>query len=64
MVTSVMILGFVVSKEGKFADPKKIQALLDMPAPNDVCGIQVFFGLAQFKTYPEIGTVFMDSQLY
>lgn len=38
MVASGMILGCVVSKEGKFPNLKKIQALLDMLASNDVRG--------------------------
>jgi hypothetical protein len=33
MVTSGVILGHVVSKDGKFPDPKKIQAIQDMPRP-------------------------------
>jgi hypothetical protein len=31
MVVSGMILGFIVSKEGKLLDPKKIQAIVNMP---------------------------------
>jgi hypothetical protein len=31
MVFSGMILGFIVSKEGKLLDPKKIQAIINMP---------------------------------
>jgi hypothetical protein len=33
MVFSKMILGFIVSKEGKLLDPKKIQAIVQMPIP-------------------------------
>jgi hypothetical protein len=33
MVTSGFILGHVVSQDGKFPDPKKIQAIQDMPRP-------------------------------
>jgi hypothetical protein len=33
MVTSGVILEHVVSKDGKFLDPKKIQAIQDMPKP-------------------------------
>jgi hypothetical protein len=33
MVFSRMILGFIVSKEGKVLDPKKIQAIVQMPIP-------------------------------
>jgi hypothetical protein len=28
-----MILGFIVSKEGKLANPKKIQVIINMPPP-------------------------------
>jgi hypothetical protein len=35
MVFSGMILGFIVSKEGKLLDPKKIQALVNMPPPRN-----------------------------
>jgi hypothetical protein len=31
MVFSRLILGFIVSKEGKIQDPKKVQAILNMP---------------------------------
>jgi hypothetical protein len=34
MVFSRMILGFIVSKEGKLLDPNKIQAIINMPPPN------------------------------
>jgi hypothetical protein len=33
IVTSGVILGHVVSKDGKLPDPKKIQAIQDMPKP-------------------------------
>ncbi len=33
MVCSGTILGFIVSKEGKTLDPKKIEALIKMPVP-------------------------------
>jgi hypothetical protein len=33
MVFSGMILGFIVSKEGKLLDPKKIQAIVQMFIP-------------------------------
>ncbi len=32
MVFSRMILGFIVSKEGKLSNPKKIQTIVNMPA--------------------------------
>jgi hypothetical protein len=33
MVFSRMILGFIISKEGKLPDPKKIQVKVNMPPP-------------------------------
>jgi hypothetical protein len=33
MVFSKMILGFIISKEGKLLYPKKIQAMINMPPP-------------------------------
>jgi hypothetical protein len=35
MVFSALILGFIVSKEGKILDLKKIQAIVNMPVPTN-----------------------------
>ncbi len=35
MIFSRMILGFIISKEGKLPDPKKIQAIVNMPPPKN-----------------------------
>jgi hypothetical protein len=35
MVFSRMILDFIISKEGKLPDPKKIQAIVNMPPPKN-----------------------------
>jgi hypothetical protein len=43
-----MILGFIVSKEGKLLYPKKIQAIINMPPHKNPQHIQVFNGMAQF----------------
>jgi primosomal protein N' len=48
MVFLGMILGFIVSKEGKLPDPKKIQAIVNMPPPKNPQQVQVFNGMAQF----------------
>jgi len=42
------ILGFIVSKEGKTPDLKKIEALVKMPMPKTPREIKVFHGMAQF----------------
>jgi hypothetical protein len=43
-----MILGFIIFKKGKLPDPKKIQAIVNMPPPRNLQQIQVFNGMAQF----------------
>jgi hypothetical protein len=43
-----MILGFIVSKERKLLDLKKIQAIINMPPPKNPQQIQVVNGMAQF----------------
>jgi hypothetical protein len=35
MVFLGMILGFIISKEGKLLDPKNIQAIVNMPPPKN-----------------------------
>jgi hypothetical protein len=35
MVFSGMILGFIISKEGKLPNPEKIQAIVKMPPPKN-----------------------------
>jgi hypothetical protein len=48
MVFFGLILGFIVSKEGKFPDPKNIQTILNMQIPMNPTQIQVLNGMAQF----------------
>ncbi len=48
MVCSRTILGFIISKEGKTSNPKKIKALVKMSLPKTPQKIQVFNGMAQF----------------
>jgi hypothetical protein len=35
MVFSRLILRFIVSKEGKLPNPKKVQAIMNMPVPTN-----------------------------
>jgi len=35
MVFLGLILGFIVSKEGKILDPKKVHAIVNMPVPTN-----------------------------
>jgi hypothetical protein len=44
-----VILGYIISQDGKLPDPRKFEALVKMPAPRDVKGIQTLNGLAQFN---------------
>jgi len=48
MLCSRTILGFIVSKEGKTCDLKKIEALVNMSMSKTPQDIQVFNGMAQF----------------
>lgn len=42
MVFSRMILGFIVSKEGKLPDPKKVKVIVKMPIPQNPIVIYKF----------------------
>jgi hypothetical protein len=46
MVFSRMILGFILSKEGKLLDPKKIQEIINIPPPKNPQHIQIFNAMA------------------
>jgi hypothetical protein len=46
MVFSGTILGFIMSKEGKVMDPKKIEALISMPILSTPQDIHVYNGMA------------------
>ena len=48
-IPSDVILGYIVCQVSKFPDPKKIEALVNMPPPKNVKAIQTFNGLAQFN---------------
>jgi len=43
-----VIIRFIVSKEGKLHDPKKIQAIMNMLVPHNLIHIQIFNGTTQF----------------
>ena len=44
----LVYLGHLVSADGIRPDPKKIQAILDMPIPSDVTGVRSFIGMCGF----------------
>ncbi len=48
MVFSRTILGFIMSKEGKVMDPKKVETLVNMLVRTTPREIQAFNGMAQF----------------
>jgi hypothetical protein len=48
MVCFRTILGFIVSKEGKTPNPKKIEVLIKMLVPKSPREIQMFNGMGQF----------------
>jgi uncharacterized protein (UPF0332 family) len=48
MLISRTILGFIVSKESKVMDPKKVEALINMLVPTTPLKIQIFNEMAQF----------------
>jgi hypothetical protein len=50
MVFSRTILGFIMSKEGKVMDPKKDEALVNMPIPYYPHVIQVSMGWHSFTS--------------
>jgi hypothetical protein len=46
MVFLKMILGFIISNEGKLPDPKEIQIIVNMQLPKNPQQIQMFNGVA------------------
>jgi hypothetical protein len=48
LMDSSIILGYVVSKEGKLTDPKKILVIIHMPTLKTPKDIQVFNGMAHY----------------
>lgn len=46
----VPFIGHIATARGLAADPKKIRAIAEMPAPTDRAGVQRLLGLAQYLT--------------
>ena len=44
----VPYLGHIIDRHGVRANPKKVQAIVDMPEPKDVAQLQSFMGMAQY----------------
>lgn len=49
LVPTSVILRYIVGKVGKFPDPKKIYALIDMPTPMNIKAIEKFNELVVFN---------------
>ena len=48
LVEKVRYMGHVISKEGLSADPEKVKAIVNMPAPTDVNGVRRFLGMIKY----------------
>ena len=46
--TEVPFIGHVATTEGLCVDPHKVQAIVEMPPPTDVAGVQRLLGMAQY----------------
>jgi len=55
----VPFIGHVATKDGLCVDPQKVKAVLEMPVPTDVAGIQRLLGFAQYlsKFLPRLSDV-------
>ena len=47
-LSEVCYAGHILSSQGIRADPKKTEAICDMPAPADVAGVRRFLGMANY----------------
>ena len=47
-VTQIAFLGHVLSGDGVYADPRKISAIIDMPAPQNKTELQRFLGMCNY----------------
>ncbi|KAK4296250.1 hypothetical protein Pmani_031249 [Petrolisthes manimaculis] len=58
-LSEVPFLGHVISEEGIKAAPQKIQAIVEMPAPNDLSGLRRLLGMVQYlaKFLPRLSDI-------
>ena len=58
-LTEVQFIGHILCKDGLKPDPKKIEALVKMPAPVDVKDVMRFLGMVQYlsKFIPNLSTI-------
>lgn len=47
-LTSVTYLGYVISEDGLSVDPQKLNAIHEMPTPEDKAGVQRLLGMTNF----------------
>ena len=52
-------MGYIITSEGLQPDPKKVQAIVDMPQPQDKEGVRRFLGLVQYlaKFIPNLSQI-------
>lgn len=48
MKSELVYLGFLISQGGLKMDPKKINAIIDWPSPNNIFKVRIFHGFANF----------------
>ena len=58
-LTEVPFIGHVATAEGLCVDPNKVQAILEMPPPEDIAAVQRLLGLAQYlsKFLPHLSDI-------
>ena len=58
-MTSVPFIGHQITSEGLKPDPDKIKAVVEMPSPTDVKGVQRFLGFVQYlsKFLPQLSDI-------
>ena len=51
----IQYLGHIISEEGIFVDPDKIEAIMNWPTPRNVTDVRYFMGLAgYYKRFIEV----------
>ena len=56
---SVAYVGHILTQNGVKADPGRVQAIVDMPAPSDKAGVQRFLGMVGYvhKFIPNLSEI-------